>query len=129
MSKDVTSTTTDLDTAGADVAAATAAAAKAGKSTAATKGDAKGDAKVLGSASGKKYEITIASTESDSNAVKVAINGEMTLIPRNVRVLIGEDVMEVLSNSVVDVVSHTSQGTVTNSSPRHSVSVHRILEA
>lgn len=125
MSKDVTSTTTDLDTAGADVAAATAAAAKAGKSTAA----AKGDPKVLGSASGKKYEITIASTESDSNAVKVAINGEMTLIPRNVRVLIGEDVMEVLSNSVVDVVSHTSQGTVTNSSPRHSVSVHRVLEA
>ena len=125
MSKDVTSTTTDLDTAGADVAAATAAAAKAGKSAAATKGDAK----VLGSASGKKYEITIASTESDSNAVKVAINGELTLIPRNVRVLVGEDVMEVLNNSVVDVVSHTSQGTVTNSSPRHSVSVHRILEA
>lgn len=125
MSKDVTSTTTDLDTAGADVAAATTAAAKAGKSTAA----AKGDAKVLGRASGKKYEITIASTESDANAVKVAINGELTLIPRNVRVLVGEDVMEVLNNSVVDVVSHTSQGTVTNSSPRHSISVHRILEA
>lgn len=119
------STTTDLDTQDAGTAAAAKAAAKAGRTTGKAEQPA---AVVIGASKGKMYDITIAATETDATPVKVGLNGNMTLIPRNKRVSISEDLYGVLVNAQVDNFQHTEGGVVATSAPRFAMTVHGITE-
>ena len=120
-----TTSVTDLDTestADAAVQASKAAVeAKAEKTLAPTIG--------VIHAKERKYVISIASTETDSTPVKVGVNGEMTLIPRNTQVTIGQGIKSVLDDAVVEVITQEGGKTVTMNAPRFPVSVHNIIEA
>lgn len=117
-------TVTDIDTPSKDANAVAASAAKSAGRTQAEKTKAM----VIGRTGGKRYDIKIASTESDTSPVKIGVNGEMTLIPRNVSVNIGEDVMEAINNSVVTVYAKTDSGLQASQAPRFSVSVLGVTE-
>lgn len=91
----------------------------------------KADAPVIGNASAKqrRYVISIASTETDSTPVKVGVNGEMTLIPRNTKVNVGQGIMSALQDAVVEVITQDGGKTVSQNQPRFPMSIHEIIEA
>lgn len=89
-----TSSMTDLDTQPVGKQAEAKASAKA---NAAKQAEVKAAADVSGE---KRYRIIIPSSPTDASAVKVMVNGDMTLIPRNKEVVVKASVLEVLRNAV-----------------------------
>ena len=51
---------------------------------------------------GKKYKVTVHSTEDDASDVLIGVNGDLTQIKRNEEVDIGEAQLEVLKNSKIE---------------------------
>lgn len=53
---------------------------------------------------GKKYKVTIHSTEDDGGDVLIGVNGDLLQIKRNAEVVIGEAHLEALKNAKIDTI-------------------------